>query len=115
TLPMFHCNGWGFPWSLSGVAGTPICLRWGGAKAIYDALAERKVTHLCGAPIVMSTLINAAPGDRRELAHMVEFITAAAPRPEAVLAGMAEAGFNVPHVYGRTEPSGPAVVNEWDA
>jgi fatty-acyl-CoA synthase len=115
TLPMFHCNGWCFPWSLSVVAGTHICLRWVRAKAIYDALVERKVTHLCGAPIVMSTLINAAPADRRELPHTVEFITAAAPPPEAVLAGMAEAGFNVTHVYGLTETYGPAVVNEWDA
>jgi fatty-acyl-CoA synthase len=115
TLPMFHCNGWCFPWSLSVVAGTHICLRWVRAKAIYDALADRKVTHLCGAPIVMSTLINAAPEERRALPHTVEFITAAAPPPEAVLAGMADAGFNVTHVYGLTETYGPAVVNEWNA
>jgi fatty-acyl-CoA synthase len=115
TLPMFHCNGWCFPWSLSVVAGTHICLRWVRAKAIYDALADHKVTHLCGAPIVMSTLINAAPEERRDLPHTVEFITAAAPPPEAVLAGMADAGFNVTHVYGLTETYGPAVVNEWNA
>jgi len=115
TLPMFHCNGWCFPWSLSVVAGTHICLRWVRAKAIYDALADHKVTHLCGAPIVMSTLINARPEERRELPHRVEFITAAAPPPESVLAGMADAGFNVTHVYGLTETYGPAVVNEWSA
>jgi fatty-acyl-CoA synthase len=113
TLPMFHCNGWCFPWSLSVVAGTHVCLRWVRAKAIFDALAEHKVTHLCGAPIVMQTLVNAADAERRALPHKIEFITAAAPPPEAVLAAMAEAGFNVTHVYGLTETYGPAVVNEW--
>jgi len=113
TLPMFHCNGWCFPWSLSVVAGTHICLRWVRAKAMYDAIVEHKVTHLCGAPIVMSTLINARDEEKRELPHLIEFITAAAPPPEAVLAGMADAGFNVTHVYGLTETYGPAVVNEW--
>ena len=116
TLPMFHCNGWCFPWSLSAVAGTHVCLRWVRAKAIYDAIAEHKVTHLCGAPIVMSTLINARAGRTpRASRTRVQFITAAAPPPEAVLAGMAEAGFNVTHVYGLTETYGPAVVNEWKA
>jgi fatty-acyl-CoA synthase len=113
TLPMFHCNGWCFPWSLTVVAGTHICLRWVRAKAMYDALADHKVTHLCGAPIVMSTLINASDNERRALSQRVEFITAAAPPPEAVLASMAEAGFNVTHVYGLTETYGPAVVNDW--
>ena len=113
TLPMFHCNGWCFPWSLSVVAGTHVCLRWVRAKAMYDALADHKVTHLCGAPIVMSTLVNAPAHEKRALPHKVEFITAAAPPPEAVLAAMAESGFNVTHVYGLTETYGPAVVNEW--
>src|SRR6266508_5716138 len=71
TLPMFHCNGWCFPWTISVVAGTHVCLRWVRAKAVFDAIAEHKVTHLCGAPIVMSTLINAAPEEKRPLPHMV--------------------------------------------
>jgi fatty-acyl-CoA synthase len=113
TLPMFHCNGWCFPWSLSVVAGTHVCLRWVRAKAMYDAIVEQKVTHLCGAPIVMSTLINAGEEERRPIPQRVEFITAAAPPPESVLAAMADAGFNVTHVYGLTETYGPAVVNDW--
>jgi fatty-acyl-CoA synthase len=113
TLPMFHCNGWCFPWTLSAVTGTHVCLRWVRAKPIFEAIAEHKVTHLCGAPIVMSTLLNARPEEKRPLPHQVEFVTAAAPPPEAVLAAMAGAGFNVTHVYGLTEVYGPAVVNEW--
>ena len=113
TLPMFHCNGWCFPWTLSVTAGTHVCLRWVRAKAIYDAITEHGVTHLCGAPIVMATLLNAAEGDKRPLPHPVRFVTAAAPPPEAVLAGMEAAGFRVTHVYGLTETYGPAVVNEW--
>ncbi|BAQ46129.1 MULTISPECIES: acyl-CoA synthetase [Methylobacterium] len=115
TLPMFHCNGWCFPWTLSVVAGTHVCLRQVRAKAMYDAIADHGVTHLCGAPIVMSLLINAPAAERRDLPRRVSFLTAAAPPPEAVLAGMAEAGFDVTHVYGLTETYGPAVVNEWHA
>ncbi|HUO93417.1 MAG TPA: AMP-binding protein [Rhizomicrobium sp.] len=115
TLPMFHCNGWCFPWTLSVVAGTHVCLRWVRARPIFDALADKGVTHLCGAPIVMSTLIHAKAEERRQLPRKVEFITAAAPPPEQVLAQMSDAGFNVTHVYGLTETYGPAVVNEWKA
>jgi len=115
TLPMFHCNGWCFPWTLSVVAGTHVCLRWVRAKAMYDAIADHGVTHLCGAPIVMSTLINAGQDEKRSFAQTVSFNTAAAPPPEAVLSGMADAGFEVVHLYGLTETYGPAVVNEWHA
>jgi fatty-acyl-CoA synthase len=115
TLPMFHCNGWCFPWSISVVAGTHVCLRAVRAKAMYDAIANYKVTHLCGAPIVMATLVNAPEAEKKPLPHVVEFFTAAAPPPEAVLAAMKEAGFNVTHLYGLTECYGPAVVNDWDA
>jgi fatty-acyl-CoA synthase len=113
TLPMFHCNGWCFPWTISAVAGTHVCLRAVRAKAMYEAIAAHKVTHLCGAPIVMSTLLNAPAGEKRPLPHVVQFATAAAPPPEAVLAAMKAAGFNVTHVYGLTEVYGPAVVNDW--
>jgi fatty-acyl-CoA synthase len=113
TLPMFHCNGWCFPWSLSVVGGTHVTLRWVRSGLVWQALAEHKVTHLCGAPIVMSTILNAPPEEKRPLSQKVEFFTAAAPPPEAVLAAMADAGFNVTHLYGLTETYGPAVVNDW--
>ncbi|MDH6231115.1 fatty-acyl-CoA synthase [Mesorhizobium soli] len=113
TLPMFHCNGWCFPWTLAVQAGTHVCLRWVRSKAMYDAIADHVVTHLCGAPVVMSLLINAKDDEKREFPQTVTFNTAAAPPPEAVLAGMAEAGFAVTHLYGLTETYGPAVVNEW--
>ena len=113
TLPMFHCNGWCFPWTLAIQAGTHVCLRWVRAKTMYDAIADHGVTHLCGAPIVMSTLINAPDDHKRDFPQTVTFNTAAAPPPEAVLSGMADAGFAVTHLYGLTETYGPAVVNEW--
>ena len=113
TLPMFHCNGWCFPWTVSVVAGTHVCLRQVRASAMYDAIARHKVTHLCGAPIVMATLLNAPAEEKKPLPHVVEFFTAAAPPPEAVLAAMKAAGFNVTHLYGLTETYGPAAVNEW--
>ena len=81
TLPMFHCNGWCFPWTISILAGTHVCLRSVRAKAMYEAIADHGVTHLCGAPIVMSTLLNAPAAERRDLPHRVSFMTAAACWP----------------------------------
>ncbi len=113
TLPMFHCNGWCFPWSLSVVAGTHVCLRWVRAKAMYDAIVDHGVTHLSGAPIVMSTMLDASDEDRRDITHRVAFNHAAAPPPASVLARMTQAGFDLTHLYGLTETYGPAVMNEW--
>ena len=115
TLPMFHCNGWCFPWSIVLAGGVQVCLRQVRAATMFDLIASEKVTHLCGAPVVMSTLLNAPAQEKKPLPHTVEFFTAAAPPPEAVLAAMREAGFNVTHLYGLTEVYGPAVVNEWDS
>jgi fatty-acyl-CoA synthase len=113
TLPMFHCNGWCFPWTLALIQGTHVCLRWVRAKDMYAAIADHGVTHLCGAPTVMSMLLNAPAGDKRAFIHTVNFVHAAAPPPEAMLLAMLEAGFSLTHVYGLTETYGPATVNEW--
>jgi fatty-acyl-CoA synthase len=113
TLPMFHCNGWCFTWSISVKAGMHVCLRQVRAKTLYDLIVEHGVTHLCGAPIVMSILLNARLEEKRPLPHVVRFFTAAAPPPAAVLAAMREAGFEVTHLYGLTETYGPSVVNDW--
>jgi len=113
TLPMFHCNGWCFPWSISVAAGTHVCLRQVRAQTMYELMAAHGVTHLCGAPIVMSTLLNASPSERKPLAGAVQFFTAAAAPPESVLVAMKEAGFEVTHLYGLTETYGPAVINDW--
>ena len=113
TLPMFHCNGWCFPWTMSAIIGTHVCLREVRANPIWNALADQGVTHLCGAPIVMDLMINAAQEEKRSLDHRVQFFTAAAPPPEKLLAQMQEAGFEVTHLYGLTETYGPSVVNDW--
>ncbi len=115
TLPMFHCNGWCFPWTLSAIVGTHVCLRQVRAEPIWAALADESVTHLCGAPIVMSLMISAPAALKRDLDRTVQFFTAAAPPPEKLLAEMREAGFDVTHLYGLTETYGPSVVNDWHA
>ena len=113
TLPMFHCNGWCFPWTMSAIIGTHVCLRQVRAEPIWAALADEGVTHLCGAPVVMSLIISAADNVKRDLGRTVQFFTAAAPPPEKLLADMNTAGFDVTHLYGLTETYGPAVVNDW--
>ena len=113
TLPMFHCNGWCFPWTMSAIIGTHVCLRHVRSGPIWDALSEHKVTHLCGAPIVMSTILSADKNERHLLDNRVEFFTAAAPPPENILTEMKASGFNVTHLYGLSETYGPSVVNEW--
>ena len=118
TLPMFHCNGWCFPWSLAAVGGTSVCLRNVSASAIFDAIADHGVTHFCGAPVILNLIINAAESETRAFDHTVEVMTAAAPPPATVLAAMESAGFAMTHVYGLTETYGPAVIcawhSEWD-
>ena len=113
TLPMFHCNGWCFPWTISAIIGTHVCLRHVRSVPIWDALSDHKVTHLCGAPIVMSTILSAEKNERHLLDNRVEFFTAAAPPPENILTEMKASGFNVTHLYGLSETYGPSVVNEW--
>ncbi|MDD5248916.1 MAG: acyl-CoA synthetase [Rhodocyclaceae bacterium] len=110
TLPMFHCNGWCFPWTMAANAGTNVCLRRVDAKLILEAIREHKVTHYCGAPIVHSMLV-AAPAQWREgIDHKVSALVAAAPPPAAVIEGMNQIGFDITHVYGLTETYGPASV-----
>ena len=113
TLPMFHCNGWCFPWTITLLAGTHVFLRNPAAGPIFDALADHRVTHLCGAPIIMSMLTSAADGDRREFPQDVRMMTAAAPPPASVIAGLEALGIHVTHVYGLTEVYGPAAVCAW--
>ena len=119
TLPMFHCNGWTFPWALPAVAGTSVCLRSVSAAGIFAAIADEGVTHFCGAPVVLNFVINASEAERRPLDRTVEIMTAAAPPPPAVLERIEAMGFRVTHVYGLTEVYGPATVcawhPEWDA
>ena len=113
TLPMFHCNGWCFPWTITALAGTHICLRKIDAKSIYQSIDKNKVTHMCGAPIILSMLINAKRNEIIQLKNKVNIMTAAAAPPPAILAGIEKKGFDVTHVYGLTEVYGPAVICEW--
>jgi fatty-acyl-CoA synthase len=119
TLPMFHCNGWCFPWTIAANAGTNVCLRRVEAGAILDAIRAEKVTHYCGAPIVHAMLINAPDDMKRGIDHRVNALVAAAAPPASVIEGMERMGFDITHVYGLTETYGPAAVcakqEEWGA
>ena len=110
TLPMFHCNGWCFPWSLATITGTSVCLRHVRDKAIFDAIKEHRVSHFCGAPVVLNTLLNAEDSLKQGIEQEINCMTAGAAPPAAVIAGMEKMGFNVTHVYGLTETYGPCVV-----
>ncbi len=113
TLPMFHCNGWCFPWTLAAVAGVSVCQRGFTGESIWKVIGEHRVTHFCGAPIVLNMVAN-TPADRRpKISHTVQVMTAAAPPPAATLEEMQRQGFRVTHVYGLTETYGPSVVCAW--
>jgi fatty-acyl-CoA synthase len=118
TLPMFHCNGWCFPWTMAANAGTSVCLRKVDAALIFKLIAEHRVTHYCGAPIVHQTLINAPEALRKGVTHKVSCLVAGAAPPAAIIEGMEKMGFSMTHVYGLTESYGPATVcakqPEWD-
>ncbi len=117
TLPMFHCNGWTFPWTIAAMAGTNVCLRRVEAAAILHEIAENHVTHLCAAPIILGMVLNSK--GVQPLANPVKVMTAGAAPPAAVLEGMGRLGFDITHVYGLTETYGPITVcawnDEWDA
>ncbi len=110
TVPMFHCNGWCFTWTLAANVGTHVCLRKVEAKTIFELIREHRVTHFCGAPIVHSMLINAPDEQKRGIDHKVSAMVAGAPPPSATIEGMARLGFSIAHVYGLTETFGPAAV-----
>jgi len=110
TLPMFHCNGWCFTWTMAANAGTNVCLRKVEAGAVFDAIRDHKVTHYCGAPIVHSLLINAPEAMKGGITHRVSALVAAAAPPAAMIEGMERLGIDLTHVYGLTETYGPAAV-----
>jgi len=113
TLPMFHCNGWTHPWAVTAVAGTHVCLRHVDPAPIFAAIAEHRVTHLCGAPIVLNLLVHAPEGVKRRFDHQVEVATGGAAPPSAVIEAMEQMGFRVTHLYGLTESCGPSTVCAW--
>ncbi len=119
TLPMFHCNGWCFVWTMAANAGTNVCLRRVEAQAIFDAIRDHRVTHYCGAPIVHSLLVSAPEDMKRGIDHKVSALVAAAAPPAAMIEGMERIGFDITHVYGLTETYGPAAIcakhEEWSA
>jgi 3-(methylthio)propionyl---CoA ligase len=113
TLPMFHCNGWTYPWAVTAVAGTHVCLRRVDPAPIFAAIAEHGVTHLCGAPIVLNLLVHAPEVVKRRFGHVVEVATGGAAPPSAVIEAMERMGFRVTHLYGLTESYGPSTVCAW--
>ncbi len=113
TLPLFHCNGWCFPWTIAALNGTNVCLRGVRADDIFNAIKQHKVTHLCGAPIVMNLMANADDELKAGVDHQVNIMTAASAPPPAVLEAMQKLNFKVTHAYGLTEVYGPAVVCAW--
>jgi fatty-acyl-CoA synthase len=112
TLPMFHCNGWCFPWTIAANAGVCLCLRAVRAEPIYQLIRDEKATHFCGAPIVLNMLAN-APDELKDFSHEVKVMTAGASPPAAVIEKMEAMGIEVTHVYGLTETYGPSVVCAW--
>ena len=110
TLPMFHCNGWCFPWTIAARAGVNVCLRRVEAKAMVEAMVQHGVTHYCGAPIVHGLLVNAPVDLRAQLPRGVKAMVAGAAPPASLIEGMEELGFELTHVYGLTEVYGPATV-----
>jgi fatty-acyl-CoA synthase len=110
---MFHCNGWCFPWTISAVCGTHVLLRRVESAAIFRAIETHRVTHLCGAPIVLNLLLNAPEAEKCRVDYTIEIMTAASAPPSSVIAGMEAMGFHVTHVYGLTEVYGPATVCDW--
>ena len=113
TLPMFHCNGWCFPWTLAANAGVSVCLRQVRDDAVYQAIAKHKVTHFCGAPVVLNTLLAAADELKALVQHEVKVMTAGAAPPAAIIQGMQAQGIDVTHVYGLTETYGPVTLCAW--
>ena len=113
TLPMFHCNGWCFPWTIAAKAGTNVCLRKVEGRSIYKAIKKYKVDHMCGAPIVLNLVIEAFSDRQITLSKECKVMTAAAPPPPKTLKAMQKLGFSVTHVYGLTEVYGPCVVSTW--
>ena len=114
TLPMFHCNGWCFPWTIAANAGLCVCLRAVRAEPIFQLIRDEKVSHFCGAPIVLQMLVN-APDELKDFTHEVKVMTAGAPPPAAVIANMEAMGVEVTQVYGLTETYGPSVVSAWQS
>ena len=113
TLPMFHCNGWCFPWTIAALNGTSVCLRNVSDLGIFDAIKRNGVTHMCGAPIVLNLMANASDAVKRGIGHRVSVMTAASAPPPTILEAMARLDFDVTHTYGLTEVYGPAVVCSW--